>query len=342
MTTIAKFELGLLLAAAVCFTGRAEDSTSTNQPPRVPAFSVDYMDRSVNPSVDFYHYADGTWLKSNPVPADKSRWASFMELSEHNWYLIHGILDEASKKSASLPAHSPEREVGDFYASAMDTNRIEALGLKPLADDLEKIDRIKSTKDLIALQADFHQRGIGGMFSAGFGPDSKNSSIYAVQLEQGGISLPDRDYYVKETLADKLSKYHDHVVKMFTLFGDTPAQAATNADIVVAMETALAKASRTRVERRDPEKNYNKYTSAELAAKTPALLWSVYFTDRNLADPGYEVVGQPEFFDEVNRLVQERPLSDWKIYLRWHLLHGSAPCLSSAFQEENFNFFGKV
>ncbi len=342
MKMMTKFEFGLLLAAAVSFTGRAEDGISTNQPPRVPAFSVDYMDRSVSPSVDFYHYADGTWLKNNPVPADKSRWASFMELSERNWYLIHGILDEAAAKSASLPAHSPEREVGDFYASAMDTNRIETLGLKPLADDLKKIDHIKTTRDLIALLADFHQRGIGGMFSAGFGPDSKNSSIYAVQLEQGGISLPDRDYYVKETLADKLSKYHDHVVKMFTLFGETPAEAATNADTVVAMETALAKASRTRVERRDPEKNYNKYTSADLAAKTPALLWSVYFTDRNLPDPGYEVVGQPEFFDEVNRLVQERPLSDWKIYLRWHLLHDSAPFLSSAFQEENFNFFGKV
>jgi putative endopeptidase len=129
---------------------------------------------------------------------------------------------------------------------------------------------------------------------------------------------------------------------MFTLFGETPAEAATNADTVVAMETALAKASRTRVERRDPEKNYNKYTSADLAAKTPALLWSVYFTDRNLVEPPYEIVGQPEFFDEVNRLVQERPLSDWKIYMRWHLLHGSAPFLSSAFQVENFNFFGKA
>src|SRR5580704_10047640 len=174
MTTIAKFELGLLLAAAVCFTGRAEDGTSTNQPPRVPAFSVDYMDRSVNPSADFYHYADGEWLKNNPVPPDKSRWASFMELAERNWYLIHGILDDAASHSESLPPHSPRREVGDFYASAMDTNRIEELGLTPIADDLKRIDSIKSTEDLFTLLADFHQRGIGVMFETGFGPDAKN------------------------------------------------------------------------------------------------------------------------------------------------------------------------
>jgi len=300
------------------------------------------MDRSVSPSVDFYHFADGEWLKNNPVPADKSRWASFMELSERNWYLIHGILEDAAQQSKSLPLNSPTRKVGDFYASVMDTNRIEALGLKPIAGDLRKIDRLNSTRDLIALLADFHQRGIGGLFSIGFGPDSKNSSIYAIELEQGGIALPDRDYYVKDTLADKLSKYHDHVVKMFILLGDTPAEAATNADTVVAMETALAKASRTRVERRDPEKNYNKFTTPDLAARTPALPWKLYFGDRNVDNPVYEIVGQPEFFDEVNHLLQERPLADWKTYLRWHLLHDSAPFLPAAFADENFNFFGRV
>jgi putative endopeptidase len=329
------------------FTALAADPPASQPPasltpPRVPGFSVDYMDRAVDPGTNFYLFADGQWLKNNPVPPDKSRWASFTELAERNWFLIHEILDSAALPEAPLPPHSPRREVGDFFASAMDTNRIEKLGLQPIAGDLKKIDRIQSTKDLFALLADFHQRGIGGIFDAGFGPDEKNSSIYAVELSQGGLSLPDRDYYLKDSFAEKLKLYHDHVRNMFGLLGEKPAEAAAHASLVIQLETELAKASRTRVELRDPNKNYNKFTGGELAAKTPELLWSVYFEDRNLAPPAYEIVGQPEFFTAVNQLVQARPMSDWKVYLRWHLLHESAPFLPSAVEQENFNFFGKV
>jgi putative endopeptidase len=328
---------------AVGRIGRAADmSGATNQPPRVPAFSIGYMDRSVSPSEDFYHFADGQWLKDNPVPADKSRWASFSELAERNWYLIHGILDEAAAQGDALPAHSPRREVGDLFASYMDTNRIEKLGITPLADDLKKIDAIQSSPDLFAVLADFHERGIDGLFGVGFGPDAKNSSIYAVELEQGGLSLPDRDYYLKDSFADKLKKYGEHVTRMFTLLGESPADAAAHAGTVVGLETELAKASRTRVELRDPIKNYNKFVGGEFASNTPALGWSGYFAGRNIEGPRYEIVGQPEFFTAVNRLVQERPISDWKVYLRWHLLRDSAPFLSDAFEQEHFNFYGKV
>lgn len=337
----------VLLGVATGLTALAEDHPPTNStvavaPPRVPAFSVDYMDRSVNPGTDFYHFADGQWLKNNPVPPDKSRWASFTELAERNWYLIHEILDTAALQKEPLRPHSPRREVGDFFASVMDTNRIEKLGLKPVADDLKKIDRLKSTKDLFALLADFHQRGLGGIFHAGFGPDSKNSSVYAVELGQGGLSLPDRDYYLKDSFADKLTQYRDHVQKMFVLLGEKPDAAEAHADTVIELETELAKASRSRVDLRDPNKNYNKFTGQELAGKTPALLWNRYFADRQLAEPAYEIVGQPEFFAAVNQLVQERPLADWKVYLRWHVLHDSAPFLPAAFEQENFNFYGKV
>lgn len=341
MKTPAIFTVSLWLLTPAMAT-LAETSSDTNQPPPVPAFSISYMDRSVDPSKDFYHYADGTWLKENPVPPDKSRWASFSQLAERNWYLIHGILDEAAARSESLPRHAPMREVGDFFASVMDTNRIEKLGLEPIRGDLKKIDRIKSTKDLFAVLADFHQRDIGGLFGVGFGPDDKNSTIYAVSLWQAGLSLPDRDYYLKPNFADKLQKYREHVTKMFTLLGESPADAAAHAGTVIALETELAKVSRTRVELRDPDKNYNKLVGGELATKTPALAWNVYFEDRNIAAPAYEIVGQPEFFTAVNQLVQDRPLSDWKVYLRWHLLHSSAPYLPAAFDEENFNFFGKV
>ncbi len=334
--------LSCLSASGIANSVLADEPGATNNPPPVPEFSVNYMDKSVDPGTDFYHYADGQWLKNNPIPPDKSRWAAFSELAERNLYLIQGILEDASAAAAALPKHSPRREVGDFYAAAMDTNRIEQLGLSPIANDLKQIDNLKSAADLFALVADFHQRGVGGMFEAGFGPDSKQSSIYAIELEQGGLSLPDHDYYLKANFAGKLKQYREHMVKMFTLLGDAPATAATNADIVLSLETALAQASRSRVELRDPDKNYHKFSGAEFTSTTPALLWNVYFTDRAIDHPAYEIVGQPEFFTALNDLVQSRPISDWKVYLRWHLLHASAPYLSSAFEQENFNFYGRV
>jgi putative endopeptidase len=333
---------GIIAVGFIILAAHQQPANPSAAPPKVPAFSVDYMDRSVNPATDFYHFADGQWLKNNPVPPDKSRWASFSELAERNLYLIHGILDAAAVTDEPLPDHSPRREVGDFFASAMDTNRIEQLGLKPIADDLTQIEQIKSGKDLFAVLADFHQRGIGGIFNVGFGPDSKNSSIYAVELEQGGLSLPDRDYYLKDSFAGKLEQYHEHMRKMFVLLGETPDAAEADAVTVIALETELAKASRSRVDLRDPNKNYHKFTGETFAAQTPALLWDVYFASRNVAGPDYEIVGQPEFFDAVNRLVQERPLSDWQAYLRWHLLDNSALYLPAAFEQENFNFYGKV
>jgi putative endopeptidase len=311
-------------------------------PPKVPAFSVDYMDRSVAPAADFYRFAAGQWLKNNPVPPDKSGWEAFSELAERNWYLIHEILEAAARQSPTLPSNSPTREVGNFFISAMDTNRIDRLGFKPIAGDLKQIDHIKSTKDLFAVLADFHLRGINGLFRIGFGPDDKDSSIYAVQLDQGGLSLPDRDYYLKESFTNKLAAYREHVSKMFVLLGEKPDVAATNATTVVALETELAKASRTRVELRDPDKNYNKFTGGELAAKTPALLWNIYFDGLGLAQPAYEIVGQPDFFAAANELVQKRPIADWKVYLRWQLLHASAPYLNAAVEQENFYFYGKV
>jgi len=334
--------LPAFLAAAVGLDAVAADSTTDfSPPPRVPAFSIDYMDRSVSPKEDFYKFADGNWVKQNPVPPDKSRWASFTELAERNWFLIHDILDKA-EADTTAPAASPTREVGDFFASAMDTNRIEKLGFKPIAPSLKRIDRLKTTAELFPLLADFHLHGFGGMFAGGFGPDDKNSSIYALQLAQGGLSLPDRDYYLKDSFADTRAKYREHVAKMFELLGEKPADAAAHAGTVLDLETELAKASRTRTELRDPNKNYNKFTTAELIATNPAIPWKAYFAALDLTDPSYEIVGQPEFFTALNRLVQDRPLSDWKVYLRWRVLHASAPYLHRAVGDETFAFFGKV
>ena len=170
-------------------------------------------------------------------------------------------------------------------------------------------------------------------------PDAKQSSIYALELDQGGLSLPDRDYYLKESFAAQRQAYREHVAKMFTLLGEKPEQAAADAGIVLDLETDLAKASRSRVELRDPDKNYNKFTKAELLAKNPAIAWTVYLSERGLAEIPYAIVGQPEFFEAVDKLLVSRPLSDWKVYLRWHVLHAGAPFLCRDAEEENFQLF---
>lgn len=347
-----KPHIAIFLATLSTLSLQGAETNDMGTPPPVPRFSVSYMDRSVDPRKDFYHFADGAWLTNNPVPPDKSRWASFSELAERNWYLIHQILIDAAADTKS-PAKAPRREVGDFFASAMDTNRIEKLGFKPIESDLKRIDAIKTTKDLFAVLADFHKRGIGGFFDTGIGPDDKNSTIYAYFLEQGGLTLPDRDYYLSTNFSEIREKYQAHVAKMFTLLGENAAQASSNAATVVDLETQLAKASRTRVELRDPDKNYNKFDTAEFIAKDPATPWAVYFIDSGIS-PGsaaaksglmpltYHIVGQPEFFKSLSQMLQERPIGDLKVYLRWKLLHGSAPYLQRAVEEENFAFFGKV
>jgi len=347
-----KPNIAIALATVTTLVVKGAETNGVGTPPPVPSFSVNYMDRSVDPRKDFYHFADGAWIKNNPVPPDKSRWASFSELAERNWYLIHQILNDASADTSS-PEHSPRREVGDFFASAMDTNRIEKLGFKPIAGDLKRIDRIKTTKDMFALLADFHRRGIDGLFGAGIAPDDKNSTIYAYFLGQGGLTMPDRDYYLSENFSQIREKYRAHVMKMFTMLGEEPVQALTDAATVLELETQLARASRTRVELRDPDKNYNKFDTAEFIAKDPSTPWMVYFEDSGIGagpDAGkaglmpmtYHIVGQPEFFTAVSRLLRERPIDDWKVYLRWKLLHSSAPYLQKAVEEENFAFFGKV
>jgi putative endopeptidase len=331
--------INLVCCAALAFfvfTGAAAERT-----PSVPRFSVDYMDRTTDPGADFYQFAVGNWVKNNPVPPDKSRWASFTELQEQNWRSLRQML-EAAAADKTIPAKTPRGEVGNFFASAMNTNRLEELKFAPIADDLRKIEAIHSTKELFALLADFHKRGIGGIFGAGVGPDAKNSSIYAFGLHQGGLSLPDRDYYLAESFATQRAAYREHVAKMFTLLGDTPEEATNNAATVFDLEKRLAEASRKRVDLRDPNKNYNKFTRADLLARSPAIPWKAYLTSSDLEAPPYVIVGQPEFFEAANDLLRERPLAEWKTYLRWHLLHASAPFLHHDVESEDFAFYHKT
>ena len=326
-----------LSAGALCLV---HASLAAEAPPKVPRFSVTYMDPAVPPGTDFFHYANGTWLKSNPVPADKSRWGAFIELSERNWFLIHHILDSTidGTTSVSLPA----QKVADFYRSAMDTNRLEQLGFKPLAADLERIDAVRTPEDMLRLLADFHQHRIGACFSGGVSPDEKNSSIYSVYLGQGGLSLPDRDYYLADSFAKVREAYLVHVAKMLTLMGEDADSARAHADTVMEIETALAKASKSRTELRDPIANYHKFAVEDLVRQFPNTPLTIYFQALSIENLSDVNVRQPEFFKALYALSAERPLRDWKVYLRWHLLDASAPYLHAAAENESFAFYGRV
>lgn len=309
--------------------------------PEIPRFSIEYMDKSINPSVDFNQYANGNWIKNNPVPNDRSIWTSFDELDARNEYLLHQLLENA-RNNKNAPAKSVNRLVGDFYVSAMDTNRLEQVRLTPLKQDFAAIDRVNTMDNLFTLLADFHKFGANVIFSTGVGPDDKDSSIYAFGLGQGGLSLPDRDYYIKDDFQSQRHAYMEHVKKMFVLAGENMTDAANHAATVMSIETELAKASRSRIDLRDPIKNYNKMTTTELISHTPSVPWKLYLANRGITELPYAIVGQPEFFSAVEKLLKTKSLEDWKIYLRWHILHGAASYLSHEFDEENFNFYGKT
>jgi putative endopeptidase len=304
-------------------------------------FSLSNLDKSCKPCQDFYQFAMGGWMKSNPIPAEYPTWGTFTELRDKNLSNMKTILEVAEKSKA--PAGSNEQKIGDFYASCMDTSAIDAAGLKPLARQLTSIDAIQDRKALDAEIARFQHEGVNAVFAFGSTPDFKDSTHNIAEASQGGLGMPDRDYYFRDDERSKQLRidYVAHVAKMFELAGDAPDKAAAEAQIVMKLETGLAKASRSRVALRDPEKNYNKMTLAEMSALTPNWSWGNYLHAIGVPSLTSANIGQPEFFEEMNNLLSATPVSDWKTYLKWHLLHNSAPALSEAFVQENFNFYGK-
>lgn len=328
-----------ILAVLAPPAGHALPSPEPTPPP--PRFSIGYMDRSVEPGTDFYRFAAGSWVKANPVPADKSRWSGFEELAERNWRLIQGVLEECAADRRARTG-TPKRQVGDFYRSAMDTNRLEQLAFKPLAPDLRRIAALHSGDAFIHLVADFHLRGIDVLFNAGVSPDEKNSTVYAFHVGQGGLGLPDRDFYLSDNFAKQREAYRAHVARMLTLLGDPEAAAGKAADLILELETTLAKASKSRTELRDPIANYHKLDVAGLASGQPNLAWRIYLADLGVGHIKDLVVRQPDFFATLQEQLKTRPLSDWQTYLRWHLLRGSAAYLHRAAEDADFAFYGTV
>jgi len=298
-----------------------------------------HMDRTVPPCRDFFQYANGGWIQHNPIPADQASWGAFSALRESNRLVLKEILEEAG--AAGAPEGSLQQKVGDFYASGMDTAAIDRAGLAPLRPELARIDGIRTGRDLAAAIA--RARMAGGAPGFGFfvGPDDKESSATIAQFAQGGLSLPDRDYYtgLDPRSQELRARYLEHMARMFGLMGERPLLARAHAGIVLDLETRLARASMTRVERRDPHAVYHRMPMAELAALAPAFDWDAYRRTLGLAEETV-LVRQPEFFRAFSELVREMPLAQWRVYLRWHALNGAAAHLSAPFEREHFAFFG--
>jgi putative endopeptidase len=303
-------------------------------------FSTNRMDLHVRPGEDFYRFANGTWARNNPVPEDKSRWGSFGELAEQNWAKLRQLLEEA--KTAEAAPGDPRQLVGDFFASAMDIDRIERAGLTPIEEELRAIEAVESAEDAARLLARHHALGSSALFGTSVWADLRNSETNALYLGQGGLGMPTRDYYLEERFASQREAYVRHVAAMFVLLGEHSSNAYWFARTVLDIETELASVSMSQVELRDPVQQYNRMSVAEAEALAPRLPWRSYLAAVGLTDQDELIVRQPVFFQTLSELVDRRPLGDWKVYWRWHLVRSAAPFLPSAFEQESFHFNSTV
>jgi len=332
----------LLVGISVQAQNTSPSPASSGELKTVPSFDINAMEKSVDPCVDFYQYACGNWLKSNPIPADQAEWGRFDELHERNQMILRNILEKASADNPNRSSN--DQKIGDFYYSCMDEAGIEAKGTAPLKSIMERIDEVTDKSQLPALVGQLHSSGVEALFAFGSEPDAKDSMMEIAGTDQGGLGLPDRDYYLKTDAksVEMRNAYVQHVTNMFKLLGESPDKAAAHAKTVINLETELAKASMDRVERRDPNKVYHKMTTAQLQALSPAFTWKEYFAI--IGSPSFDSldVSVPDFVKGMNQLVANRDLEDIKTYLRWQTAHRAAPLLPKAFVDENFAFYGKT
>ncbi len=332
-----------VIASAITFASCQNGSKKEEGAVLSAGLNIANIDSTVKPTDDFYKFVDGNWLKNNPIPESESRWGSFNELYEKNTAKLKGILEEAASDKA-VQAGSNKQKIGDFYSVAIDSVKLNKDGVSPLKSEFDAIDKIANTEDLIKTVAHLHTVGFGPMFSDVIGQDPKMSTEYITQLYQGGISLPDRDYYTNkdERTLGIQKAYVEHIANTFKLLGDKPEVAEKNAKVVMGIETNLAKASMTQIELRDPEKQYNKKTIKELAELTPNFNWTAYFDAVGIKNINNVVVGQPLFYKELNRAIKAVSINDWKTYLRWSLIDATSSKLSDDFVNEHFKFYGTI
>jgi len=335
----------LAFLLALVLAGTANGQTA-NEPalPYSPSLDLSSIDKSIDPCVNLYEYACGGWRKKNPIPADQTSWSVYGKLYQDNLNFLRGILEQAASNTNGRDAVT--QKIGDFYASCTDEAGIEKSGLGPVKAEMEAIAQLNSVRELAPLVARL-QMVTGGyrsiLFRSGSDQDPDNSEQVIASLDQGGLGLPDRDYYTKEDAKSKETRerYVQHVQKIFELLGDSAETANKNAEILMRMETALAKASMTRVERRDPYKLKNKMKIPGLEELAPNFDWKTYYSV--LQYPKIEIlnVGDPTFFKQVNAALASEPLANWKTYMRFHVGDSSAQFLSAKFVQENFEFYRK-
>lgn len=303
----------------------------------------DNFDLTYNPGDNFYLYANGTWIKNNPVPPDKSRYGSFDVLAEENYVQLKDILESAASDLGKKHGDNKQK-IGDFYVSGMNTEKIEKEGVKPLLEDFEKIDNLKDKIELIKLISFYHSNGVFPLFNVFVAPDQKNSQFNILLLSQGGIGLSDRDYYFKEDERSKLirEEYKKHLKRMFILIGENETTAEKMSESVYEIEKNLASNSRTRLELRNPEKNYNKMDINGLKNLASDFDWDLYFNEIGVKELKEINIRQPEFFQGLNVILNSADVEDLKYYLKWQLLRNYARYLSSDFENENFNFYSGV
>jgi putative endopeptidase len=313
---------------------------TTNSTPGQPVLDISSMDKTVDPCSDFYTYSCGGWLKKNPVPPDQSSWSAYSKLQDETLLRLRGLLEDAAAGGSERTA--VQQKIGDYYASCMDEKAVEAAGATPLKAGLQEIQNLRSKDELANMAVRMADEGV--LFNFGSQQDYRDADQVIAGLDQGGLGLPDRDFYLKDDAkSQELRKaYLAHVQKMFELLGDKPEAAARESDTVVRIETALAKGSLTQVERRNPKNLDHKLSNQQLASLSPAFRWSEYFTRAGLAPVQSLNVATPEFFKTLDAELKNEDLPNWKTYLRWHLVHSDAPYLSSQFVNANFDFYGKT
>jgi len=307
----------------------------------IAGFDFSNLDRGAQACQDFNQFANGGWMAKNPIPGAYSVWGRFTQLDEQNLGVLHQILEGLLKKK--VVAKGNEQKIADFYGSCMDEQKIEAEGIKPLEPEFQRIDAISDVASLEDEIARFHLHRVPAIFGFGAAQDFKNSTQVIAQAVQGGLGLPDRDYYTSDDkkMKETRDEYVKHVARTFQLMGDPADRAAAEAGTVLRIETKLAENSATRVQRRKPEANYHPMLKNQLIEMTPDFDWSRYFRGIGMPEIGKVNVGQPEFFKAADKLLISVPVEDWKTYLRWHLVNSASNTLSSKFVEENFAFNGR-
>ncbi len=329
------------LTLGICSIAAATDDQPTNSLPYTPSLDIKAMDRSADPCEDLYQFACGNWLVNNPIPADQSSWSTYGKAYVDNQRYLWGILQEDARENTQRNA--TQTLIGDYFAACMNVEKIDERGSQPLSDDLQAIARLEDKKQLGDLIGRLIKHTDASVFFLGLGSeqDAEDSTMMIGGIHAGGLGLPDRDYYLEVTENKEATRqaYVAHLSAMFELLGESAEQAATSAATVMRFETALAKATLTQVERRDPHKVYHRKSLQELEQMAPAINWTAMFRQTGLNPKPWLNLSQPAFITQTQALIERESLDDLKTYLRWGLVNARAQLLSKPFRDQDFAFY---